>query len=134
MGGPDWQVKSGEQLQTIWRDSDHYCPPILGFAASRDEAALLQTVEQPRDIWVTRNHPAADFAAGEPFRRAAQDSENIVLRRRKVFGLEHLRRTTRQYICGAQQLQEDRLFRTDRWQSFAFRLTRYLHGRQYYSL
>ena len=47
----------------MWRDSGHYCPAVLGFAAPRDQTALLQTVEQPGNIWVT-GYDACFFCLG----------------------------------------------------------------------
>src|SRR5882672_2771954 len=120
-------VESREQLYAIWRDSGHHRPPVLGFPASRDQAPLLQTVEQPSNIWVVRNHAAGDFPTREPFGCAAQDSEHVVLRRRESLGLEHGDEAARQHVYGAQQIQERGFLRIARSPWRVLRLSRSLH-------
>ena len=58
------------------------------FAAARNQAALLQAVEQAGNVRVSGNHAAGDLAARKPFGRAAQDSQHVVLRRRELLALE----------------------------------------------
>ncbi len=87
---PHRPIEPAQNLQTRWGDASHYRPPIFCFAASRDEAALLQPVEQASDVWVSRNHAVGDFPAGEAFRRAAKNPEHVVLRRRNILALQNL--------------------------------------------
>ena len=69
-------------------------------------AALFQTVEQAGDVRIARNHAVGDFPAGQPFGRAAQDAQHVVLRRREIFGFEHLEQAAGEHVRGAQQVEE----------------------------
>ena len=67
-------------LRPSGRDPGHHRSPVLGFAAARDQLALFQAVEQAGDVRIAGNHAAGDLAAGQPFGRAPQDAEHVVLR------------------------------------------------------
>ena len=106
VGGLDGFIKAGHKLQSIRRDSSHHQSPVFGFPPTLDQSPFFQTVEKPRDIRVAGNHAAGYFPAGESRRRAPQDSENVVLRRRQLLALEDLSRTAREQITGPQQIKK----------------------------
>lgn len=73
-------VQPGEDVQPFLRDLDNDDTAVLAVAAARNEPALFQPVEQPRDIRIVRNHTIGDLPAGEPLGSPAKDSQNIILR------------------------------------------------------
>lgn len=72
-------VELGEQLKAFGRNPGEHHPPVGGFAAAGDQAALFHTVEEPGYIWVACDHAVTDLTAGKTRRRATQNAEHIVL-------------------------------------------------------
>ena len=69
--------------------------------------AVLQSVEQARNIRVARDHALRHLAAAEALLpRAAQDAQNVVLGVRKPRQLQDLLHSAGQRIRGAHQVQE----------------------------
>src|SRR4030088_1187973 len=56
-------IQAAQELEPIRRDPCHHHAPVFIFPAARDQAALLQAVEETSDIGVTRNHAARNLAA-----------------------------------------------------------------------
>ena len=61
-------------------------------AASGDEAALFEPVEEAGDVGVAGDHASGDLAAQQAIGRAAQDAEDVVLVGGEVVLLEELGR------------------------------------------
>src|SRR6185437_4357165 len=108
--------------------------PVLLIAISPDQLALLQPVEQARDIGVPRDHPLPGLGASQPVRRSAQDAQNVVLRRRKIFTFQQLRNRPRKRLRRPREVQKSYLFRTRRPRRPAFGFVRTAHLPSIYSL
>ena len=64
--------------------------PVLATTRARDEAGLLEAVEQAGDVGDAAHHALADFVAAEPLLAgAAQDAQHVVLGRGDARGLQH---------------------------------------------
>jgi hypothetical protein len=72
---------------------------------------FFHAVQEPGDVWITRNHAAGKFPAGNPLRRPSQDAKDVVLSEREILGLQHAECAAGQHIGRAEQFQECRPFR-----------------------
>src|SRR5260221_7681244 len=87
----DWFVEFLQQIQPRVSDARGNEAAIDGVSCSVNEARLFESVEQPRHVGNLRNESLLDVFATESIgASAAQNSEDIVLRRRDIVGLEHL--------------------------------------------
>jgi len=120
-------IKPGQECQPLQRDPRLHHAPVLGFAAARGQATLLQAVEQPSDVGISCNHAISDFAASEPVRCSAQYPEHVVLRRREILGLQNLSRPSRQHVGRTQQVEERHLLGARSPPRLAFRWARFTH-------
>src|SRR5580704_15799334 len=78
----DWRVKPVQHLQSFHRNPGQDHAPVFGVAPSHNEAPLLQSIQQSRDVRIPSDHALPDFAARQTFRRPTQDTQHVVLRRR----------------------------------------------------
>ena len=108
-------IKAGQQLKPFRRDSRKHRPAVLRLTAPRNQTALLEAVEQARNVRIPGNHAAGDFAAGEPFGRASQDPQHVVLRRRELHRLEHGDHAAAEQVRSAKQVEVRNLFQSSRW-------------------
>src|ERR1700732_478232 len=112
MGSLHRLVQPGQKPQTFRRDPSHHRSPVLGFTAARDQFTLFQSVEQSIDIRVPGNHPAGNFTAKKPVRRAPQNSQQVVLCWRESLTLEEADQPPRQHVSRADEFQKRRLLGT----------------------
>jgi hypothetical protein len=54
-------VKPVQHLQSFRRNPGQNHAPVLGVAASRNQASLLQSIQQPGDVWIPGDHALPDF-------------------------------------------------------------------------
>ncbi|HTV15840.1 MAG TPA: hypothetical protein VME68_14060 [Acidobacteriaceae bacterium] len=76
----DGGIEPGQQLQASRRDTHQNAATILLLAQASDQGAILQPVQEPRNIRVAREHPLGDLPAEQAIGSAAQDAKNVVLR------------------------------------------------------
>ena len=100
MRGANGFIELRQEFQAFRRNAGHDCPPVLAFAATGDQGALLEAVEEPGNIRVPGDHAVADLTAGKPFRGAAQNPQDVVLRRCQLRGLHDLAEMVRQSLGG----------------------------------
>src|SRR5580692_11279229 len=107
-------IQLAQNLESVRLDLRHNHPTVLCFPPARDQTTFFQPVQQSGDVGVSRNHAARYLAAGQAVRRPAQDAEHVVLRRRKVLGLEKQGQAPRQHVRSAQQVEECSFLSTGR--------------------
>lgn len=82
-------IDGGQRLESLRRDRRADIPPILAATRARDEAGLLEAVEQAGDVGDAPHHTLPDFAAAEPLLAGAtQDPQHVVLGRGDARGLQ----------------------------------------------
>jgi hypothetical protein len=102
-------VEAGEEMQPSGGDAGKNHPAIFGFAATSDQAALFEAVEEAGDIRVVSDHPGGDFAAREAFAGTAQDAQDVVLMRGDARGLEDANGAAGEHLGGPENVEEDGL-------------------------
>src|SRR6201984_2832583 len=102
----DRVIESAQQLKPVRRNLCHHDSAVLGFPPARNQPPLFQTIEQPRDIGIARNHAVRNLATGQTLRRTAQNPQHVILRRRQFLGLKHLHEAARQQITREMQIEE----------------------------
>jgi hypothetical protein len=83
-------IESRQQCKSFVRNSSQHHPPILGFTAARRESSFFQPVQQSCDVRIPRNHAVPNFTAGKSLRRSTQNAQDVILRRRQLFGFQQL--------------------------------------------
>src|SRR5580700_3578758 len=78
----DRLVKSVQHFQSFRRNPGEDHAPIFDVAPSRNQAPLLQSIKQSRDVGIPSDHALPDFAARQTFQCTTQDAQHVVLRRR----------------------------------------------------
>lgn len=107
----EWFVQLVHQSDTGRGDADMDDAPVLGGPIARDEATLLQFVEQAGDV-----RGAGDEAGGEieSAQRAgmfaAQQAQRVVLLRRQIVAAEQVILQGAKAVVGAPQAEERLLF------------------------
>lgn len=104
---PHWDIEAIQLSQPFRSDAGHDRSPVLCLAGARDQSALFEAIQQARNIRVACNHATGDLPAREAPGCAAEDPQNVVLCRRDICRLQHLRYPARQYVAGAQQFNVD---------------------------
>src|SRR5579863_9364146 len=59
-------VEFTQDLQPLRRDPGENHPPVLRFPATRDQASLLQAIEESGNVRVPGDHAVGNLAAGRP--------------------------------------------------------------------
>jgi hypothetical protein len=109
---PNRLIQPGEQIEAVRSYPRRNDPAIsLIVTVAGNQPSFFKPVEQPRYIRVASDHASPDFAAIEAVRRATQDSQDVVLRRRKIFSFQQFRYRTREAVGGTHQVHEDCLLR-----------------------
>lgn len=98
-----------QQLQASLCNPRQDHPAILGVAAPRNQAALLEAIQKPRNIRVSGDHATGDLATSQALRRPAQDSQHVVLRRRDLGCFQHRLQPPRELVAGEHEVYEDLL-------------------------
>jgi hypothetical protein len=98
-------IQPRQQFQPLRRNPRPYCPPILTLSATGNQRSFLQPVEQPRNIRIPRHHAVADLPARKSLRDPPQNPQHVVLCRRKILGLQHLRKPVRQSLHRSHHLK-----------------------------
>jgi hypothetical protein len=77
-------IEAGEQSQSFRSNSSEDHPPVLRFAGPRDKAAPLQSIQKSSNVRVASDHSIRNFPTSKAFPGAAEDSQDVVLRRREI--------------------------------------------------
>jgi hypothetical protein len=87
----DGRVQALEQLQSGAGNPRPNDPAILLFTSARDEPPLFEPIHQPRHVRIVPDEPSPHQTARQAgVAGAAQDPQDVVLRRREVRALQQL--------------------------------------------
>ena len=113
-------MQFAEQCQARLGDANADDTAIVAGPIALDQAALLQLVEQPRDVGSARHKPAGEIERVDLLRMsAAQEPQGVVLLRRQVMLAEEFVLEGAQAVIGAPEVEEH--FLLQRVETPAFR-------------
>lgn len=104
----DRAVQAAQQREPGPGDRGRHRPAVAPITRPRDQATLVEPVEQAGEIRVARQHPLGDRPVRERLRPgAAEDPQHVILRKGQILGTQDVDLQAQEVIRGQDQGLED---------------------------